>query len=76
MRRAMFLFLLIACTSNPISKEALSPVIKQSHPFSYDLGVILIPAKKADAPVMICCHGYGCNRVGQILVQFRLFTII
>ncbi len=61
MRNTIFLLLLIACTSKPITKDALLPVIKQPHPFSYDLGVSLIPAKKADAPVMICCHGYGYN---------------
>jgi hypothetical protein len=31
------------------------------HPFDYDLAINIVSSNQQDAPVMICCHGYGHN---------------
>lgn len=51
----------MAMAMNAVSVTELSSVAK-NHPFSYDLGVTVVPAQQADAGVMICCHGYGHNK--------------
>jgi hypothetical protein len=44
-----------------VTKDIVSLVsqISQQHPFSYDLGIKVIPSKQAHAGITICCHGYG-----------------
>lgn len=35
--------------------------VPTNHPFSYDLGVKIIPGRTLKNEVTICCHGYGHN---------------
>lgn len=45
-----------------ISAEKLTKILHETkHPFSYNLGIKVFPSKQKDAPIMICCHGYGAN---------------
>lgn len=46
--------------TNTITVEKLHQLAEHK-PFTYNLGIKIIPAKKTDAPVTICCHGYGHN---------------
>src|SRR5579872_4379904 len=52
------LILWVGIMSATITKAKLSPLLHEN-PFTYDLGVKIIPSKKDTAGVMICCHGYG-----------------
>lgn len=55
-----------------ISGTELKKTINSSpHPFSYDLGVRIIPAKNECAAVTICCHGYGhSNAIIDVVHSF------
>ncbi len=45
-----------------ITAEKLTHVLqKEKAPFSYNLGIKVLPSSRKDAPIMICCHGYGAN---------------
>lgn len=56
----IFLMLTLLCMSNSsIDAAALKKLPK--NPFSYDLGVRVVPSKKVHDIVTICCHGYGHN---------------
>lgn len=49
--------------SHGTTKDMLS-ILSQQNPFPYDLGIKIIPSKKTNAQVTICCHGYGhCNEI-------------
>lgn len=57
---------MVPVASNALSREALKQVLSAPHPLGYNLGVTIIPNKHKDAPVMICCHGYGSgNSIGR-----------
>ena len=46
--------------------------IPQSHPFSYDLGVKVIPSKIQINEITICCHGYGhSNKIVDIAHSYN-----
>lgn len=50
-----------------ISSDQLTKIFREEKPpFSYDLSVKILPNKHKQAPVIICCHGYGANnRIGD-----------
>ncbi len=49
-------------------------LLREHNPFSYDLGIKIIPSKIKNADVTICCHGYGHNN--QIVDVVHSFNII
>lgn len=65
---------LIMISSNllAIPKSELQNLLKESHPFSYDLGIKVMPGKQTNSGVTICCHGYGssCN-IGEVVHSFK-----
>lgn len=58
-----FVFLLncIGLSMHGITAEQLNKILHEKSPFSYNLGVKIFPSKHKNAPIMICCHGYGAN---------------
>lgn len=58
-----------------ISFQDLKSLLQAKAPFSYDLGVTIIPSRQKDAGVMICCHGYGANKqIAQSVAQSNAIT--
>lgn len=71
----MFNFkLLIAIMTLPNALAAAAlPELTHDHPFSYDLGVKVIPSKKKQAHGMLCCHGYGHNNgIADVIHSFNV----
>jgi hypothetical protein len=71
--RILFTLLCISINfmANTITKETLHQLTKQN-PFSYDLGITIIPAKTVNAQVTICCHGYGhSKRIVNVVDSFK-----
>lgn len=62
----------LCSTTLAISKMELHNLLKPSHPFSYDLGIKVMPGKQTNSGVTICCHGYGssCN-IGEVVHLFK-----
>ena len=47
-------------------------LVDNKHPFNYDLGVRVIPAKNEKAAATVCCHGYGhSNAIIDAVHSFR-----
>lgn len=59
----LIIFIGLHCTMYSIDFHTLTTALpsQKSHPFLYDLHSTVIAGKRTDAPVMICCHGYGSN---------------
>lgn len=55
-----------------VTKSELQNLVKQPHPFSYDLGIKVMPAKQTNSGVTICCHGYGSScQIGEVVHSFK-----
>ena len=74
MKIIILIFLLfLSIKSVSVSKMNFESLIKKSHPFAYALDLKLIPSKQANAPVTICCHGYGhSNKIAEVVHSFRV----
>lgn len=49
--------------------------LQEEHPFSYDLGVKVLPSSYPDAQVTICAHGYGhSNKIADVMRSFQVFS--
>lgn len=61
-------------TIYPINVQQLNQALTgQKNPFSYDLGVKLIPSKHKNAGTTICCHGYGSSSyIANIIHSFNV----
>lgn len=60
-----------------ISAAELKNVLgaSKNHPFNYDLNIRIIPSKKQNAPVTVCCHGYGhSNAIIDVINSFGVIT--
>lgn len=73
------LFFIFLTTATPvmlhaITKKSLMKSIKEiKNPFPYRLGLKIIPSKKEDAEIMICCHGYGHNnQIADVLHSYKV----
>ena len=61
MRQLHKTVLLLSFTmSSAITQDKLFE-LRNHNPFGYDLAINVIPGICDEAPVMICCHGYGHN---------------
>ena len=69
-------FLIVMSNSaSSITQEKIQNIVqaKESHPFSYNLGIKYIPSKQTDASVTICCHGYGhSNQIANVVHSFNV----
>lgn len=71
----IFALLLIAKTSYPITKTELQNIFKQPAPFSYNLGIKVIPGKQTNSGITICCHGYGSScEIGDVIHSFNAIS--
>jgi len=53
------------------STEQKLKLLTGHNPFTYGLGVRIVPSKTQDDSVTICCHGYGhCNEIVDIVGSF------
>ncbi len=58
--------------NHAVTKSELQNLLKESHPFSYDLGIKVMPGKQTNSGVTICCHGYGSScQVGEVVHSFK-----
>ena len=49
--------------------------IPNSVPFSYDLGIRLVPSKDKDDEITICCHGYGHNNeIVDVIDSYQILS--
>lgn len=72
MKKLLIYLLMIISNIYSLSKKELQSLLKQSHPFSYDLGIKVMPGKQTNSGVTICCHGYGSScQVGEVVHSFR-----
>lgn len=72
-----FFILLLSCVGIPmvgITGDQLNTLLHQSKPpFSYNVGIKIFPSKHKNAPIMICCHGYGANnQIGDYINSARV----
>lgn len=75
MIKPLFKYLSLICIAPlcAIPKSELQNLLKQSHPFCYDLGIKVMPGKQTNSGVTICCHGYGDHsRVGEVVHSFKV----
>ena len=60
----LFLLTIIGFQMHGITAEKLNTLFHSSKPpFTYNLGIKVLPGKHMQAPVMICCHGYGADNL-------------
>jgi hypothetical protein len=73
MKKIIFLMISMTLIVSAIGKEELRTALqKQTSPFSYDLGIKLIPSKQRDADTTVCCHGYGSsNEIVKAVSSFN-----
>lgn len=70
--KKILLLMMITNTILAIPKSELQNLLKQPHPFSYDLGIKVMPGKQTNSGVTICCHGYGSScQVGEVVHSFK-----
>lgn len=57
-----------------ITAEKLRKIVQEGKaPFSYNLGIKVLPSKQNDASIMVCCHGYGANnQIGDALYSWNV----
>ncbi len=71
MKKALSIVFLFS-TTFAISKHELQNLLKQQHPFSYDLGIKVMPGKQTNSAVTVCCHGYGSScQIGGVVHSFK-----
>ncbi len=69
----MFTLLAFVANLHAITKQKMKTIFSDIHPFSYNLGVTILPSKKTDTDIMICCHGYGSSsRIGNAVHSWRV----
>jgi hypothetical protein len=72
MFKVVIILIFASTMAYPITKDALSAAFKD-HPFSYNLGIKVIPSKNTNTDVTICCHGYGHNnQIVDIVNSFNM----
>lgn len=72
MKKLLIYLLMIISNIYPISKSELQNLLKQNHPFSYDLGIKVMPGKQTNSGVTVCCHGYGSScQIGEVVHSFK-----
>ncbi len=77
MKKLIFFFLIMVnVMTNSVSKDAILKVITESkNPFTYDLGLKVIPSKDDNAQIMICCHGYGdSNQIADVIHSYGVVS--
>jgi hypothetical protein len=58
----LFLMTIIGFQMHGITAEKLTKILHEAKsPFSYNMGIKIFSSKHKQAPIMICCHGYGAN---------------
>jgi hypothetical protein len=70
----VFLAIILSMSTimHAITQEQLL-TLKNENPFSYNLGIKIIPGKKPSDQVTICCHGYGdSNRIVDVINSFNV----
>jgi hypothetical protein len=57
-----------------ITTQTLRKIMQETKaPFSYNLGIKVFPSKQNEAPIMICCHGYGANnKIGDAIYSWNV----
>ncbi len=61
MRYLALMIIAVTCMHG-IPAEKLTKILHEAKaPFSYNLGLKVLPSRHKQAPIMICCHGYGAN---------------
>lgn len=71
----MLVFLLWMGSMAFAGNENRLPELLTTHPFSYDLGIKVLPSSHANAQVTICAHGYGhSNKIATVMRSFEVFS--
>lgn len=71
----MLVFLLWMGSMAFAGNENRLPELLTTHPFSYDLGIKVLPSSHAKAQVTICAHGYGhSNKIANAMRSFGVFS--
>lgn len=70
----MILFFMLTVTMMSTIHATNFSLLTQQNPFTYNLGVKIIPSKNTNSEVTICCHGYGHNN--QIVDVVHSFNIL